>query len=131
MHHGSQSHVLSLHRVLHITHTHICVYIYRYTYVRVCALDTQGRYIHIPIYGSAPFIRRDDIWVWALYTQGCWPGIMYIFGSVPRYTGIWPGIIYTSIIQMHIYMCVHMICLSHSRVMPILDVPTVPRVRDQ
>ena len=40
------------------------------------------------IHGSAPFIRRDDIWVWALYTQGCWPGIMYIFGSLPRYTGI-------------------------------------------
>src|SRR3954471_5391794 len=88
MHHGSQSHVLSLHRVLHITHTYICVYIYRYTYVRVCALDTQGRYIHISIYGSAPFIRRDDIWVWALYTQGRYMGLrpLYagmIYGSGP------------------------------------------------
>src|SRR4051812_2992519 len=66
------------------THTHI----YTYTYVRVCALDTQGRYIHIPIYGSAPYIRRDDIWVWALCTQGRYVGLrpLYvgmIYGSGP------------------------------------------------
>src|SRR3954462_13071682 len=97
----------------------------------------------LPLYaglisGSAPFIRRVDIWVCALYTQGCWQGIIYTFGSVPRYTGIWPGIIYTfgsvsrytgiwpGIIYIYIYntkiyicVCVHMICLSHSRVVPI------------
>src|SRR5438270_5114594 len=126
-------------------HTHIYVYIYIYTYVRVCALDTQGRYMGLrPLYagminGSGPFIPRDAgrglsiyIWVWALYTQGCWPGIKYIFGSVPRYTGIWPGIIYIHTYNTkHMYMCVHMSCLSHARVVPILDAPTVPRVRDQ
>ena len=84
------------------------------------------------IHGTAPFLRRGDIWVWALYTQGCWPGIMYIFGSLPRYTRIWPGIIYIHTYNTkHIYMCVHMSCLSHARVVPMLDVPTVPRVWDQ
>ena len=84
------------------------------------------------IHGSAPFIRRDDIWVWALYTQECWPEITYIFGSVPRYIGIWPGMIYIHTHNTkHIYMCVHTSCLSHARVVPMLDVPTFPRVRDQ
>ena len=63
------------------------------------------------IHGSAPFIRRDDIWVWALYTQGSGQGL-YIYIHITQ----------------HIYMCVHMSCLSHARVVPILDVPTVPRL---
>ena len=70
------------------------------------------------IYGSVPVIHRDA-------GRG-----LCTFGSVPRYTGIWPGIIYIHITQ-NIYMCVHTSCLSHARVVPILDVPTVPRVRDQ
>src|SRR3954469_7422000 len=130
MHHGSQSHVSSLHRVLHITHIYMCIFIERYTYVRVWALYTQGRYMGLRplyagmIYGSGPFIprddswvcvliRRDDIWVWALYTQGCWPRMMYIFGSVPRYTGIWPGMIYIHIHKTkHIYVCAHVVSES-------------------
>src|SRR3954464_12201664 len=65
MHHGSQSHVSSLHRVLHITHIYMCIFIYKYTYVRVWALYTQGRYMGLRplhagmIYGSGPFIPRD------------------------------------------------------------------------
>src|SRR5204863_4727078 len=101
--------------------------IYTYSYIWVCALYTQGRYMGMrPLYagmihGSAPFIRRDDIWVWALYTQGCWPGIMYIFGSVPRYTGIWPGMIYIHTHNTkHIYVCAHVVsesryCGAHTR----------------
>ena len=55
------------------------------------------------IYGSGPFIPRDA-------GQG-----LYIYIHLTQ----------------HIYMCVHMSCLSHARVVPILDAPTVPRVRDQ
>src|SRR3954463_14124427 len=85
-------------------HTYICVYIYKYAYVRVWALYTQGRYMGLRclyagmIYGSGPFIPRDagrglstysglgplypGIWPGIIY-MGCWPGIKYIFGSGP------------------------------------------------
>src|SRR4051812_25724522 len=87
------------------------------------------------IYGSAPFIRRDDIWVCALYTQG-----LYILGSVPFihrdagqgfyirvcahiHRGLARDYIYI-FIDIYISICGHMMCLSHTRVVPILDVPT-------
>src|SRR3954469_12871711 len=78
MHHGSQSHVSSLHRVLHITHIYMCIFINKYTYGRVWALYTQERYMGLRplyagmIYGSGPFIPRD-----------AGRGIKYIYGSGP------------------------------------------------
>ena len=125
MHHSSQSHVSSLHRVLHITHTYICVYIY----IEIYICKGLGPLYPGTIHGSALFIRRDDIWVWALYTQGCWPGIKYIYGSgpfIPRdagrglstYSGLCPDTqgfgqglyIYIHITQ-NIYMCVCTCCV--------------------
>ena len=106
------------------------------------------------IHGSAPFIRRVDIRVCALYTQGWYQSLRpsyagLICGSVPSmhrdtgqglyiHSGLCPDTQgfgqgwYTYIhITQNIYVCVHMSCLSHARVVPILDAPTVPRVRDQ
>src|SRR3954463_15566747 len=75
--------------------------------------------MYIQIYGSAPFIRRDEIWVCALYTQGRYMGLrpLYvgmIYGSAPfirrvdtwvcaLYTqGCWPGIMYIRVCaQIH------------------------------
>src|SRR3954471_21037875 len=107
MHHGSQSHVSSLHRVLHITHIYMCIFIYKYTYVRVWALYTQGRHMGLRclyagmIYGSGPFIPRDAGRGLNTYS-GLGPfiprdagrGLNTYSGLGPLYPGIWPGIIY-------------------------------------
>src|SRR3954462_7284162 len=87
------------------------------------------------IHGSAPFIRRDDTRVCALYTQGlyirvcalhtqgCWPGIIYS-GLCPYTQGFGQGLYLYIYMYIHIYVCGYMMCLSYTRVVPILDVLT-------
>ena len=74
------------------------------------------------IYGSGPFIPRDA--GRRLYTYS---------GLCPDTQGFgqgWYIYIHTHNTK-HIYVCVHTSCLSHARVVPMLDVPTVPKVWDQ
>ena len=72
------------------------------------------------IYGSGPFIPRD-----------AGRGLCTYSGLCPDTQGFGQGLYIHTYNTKHIYVCVHMSCQSHARVVPILDAPTVPRVRDQ